>query len=60
MKRASSIAVALAVVLGLSVLYAGEAEAVNSGVRSACASDFLAHRTQHDFESLGAPQMHAR
>jgi hypothetical protein len=54
MKRASSIAVAFAGVLGLLALCAGEARAVNSGVRSACASDFLAYCSQHDPDSQGA------
>jgi hypothetical protein len=54
MKRANSIAVAVAGVLGLSALCAGEARAVKSGVRSACASDFLAYCNQHDPDSQGA------
>jgi hypothetical protein len=54
MKLASSISVAFAVALGLAALLAAEAQAVSSGVRSACASDFLAYCRQHDPDSQGA------
>ena len=54
MTYVAAIATAIAWVLGAAVLFPPEAGAVSPRVRSACASDFMAHCSQHEPDSAGA------